>query len=74
MTSPRRRPENTAEGCRSLAVDDWARATAMINAHMRDSFERSAEAWTARAKLLDGLEARFNERIANNCRLRARGQ
>ena len=64
MTSGRRKLEDTAEGCRSLAEDDRARATAMINPHMRASLERSAEAWTVRAKLLERLERNFNERIA----------
>lgn len=68
MTSARRRVENTAEGCRSLAEDDRIRATAMINPHMRASLERSADAWTARAKLLDRMEASFNERLAANGR------
>lgn len=64
MTSARRRLENTADGCRSLAEDDRVRATAMINAQMRASFERSADAWFARAKLLDGLQTNFDERVA----------
>lgn len=68
MTSARRRVEDTAEGCRSLAEDDRARAAAMINPQMRASHERSASAWTARAKLLERLETGFNERIAANRR------
>lgn len=68
MISARRRVENTAAGCRSLAEDDRIRATAMINPRMRASLERSADTWTARAKLLDRLEASFNERLAANGR------
>lgn len=68
MTSGRRRLEDTAGGCRSLAQDDRARATSTINQRMRATLERSAEAWTARAKLLDRLEANFNDRAAANDR------
>lgn len=64
MTSGRRKLEDTAQGCRCLAEDDRLRATAMINPHMRAALERSAEAWTERAKLLERLERNFNERIA----------
>lgn len=35
VTSPRRRPEDTAEGCRSLAANDLVRAGEMVNPHMR---------------------------------------
>ena len=66
MTSARRKVEDTAKGCRSLAEDDRVRATGMINPQIRASLERSADAWTARAKLLDRLETSFNERIAAN--------
>ena len=62
MTSARRRRENTAEGCRSLALDDEKRAADIANPRMRASLERSAGAWQARAKLLDRLEASFNAR------------
>lgn len=64
MISARRKTEDTAEGCRSLAQNDRARAAQMVNPHMRASLERSAEAWTARAKLLDRLETNFNQRVA----------
>lgn len=62
MTSPRRKPEDSAEGCRSLAEDDRARAAAMLNPHLRASLERSADTWSARAKLLDRLETNLHER------------
>ena len=74
MTSPRRRPEDTAEGCRSLAANDLLRAAEMVNPHIRISHERSADAWTARAELLERLESRFNERLAVNGRSSAPGQ
>jgi hypothetical protein len=47
-----------------LAADDRVRAVAMVNFHMRVSHERSADAWGARAELLDSLETSFNERLA----------
>ena len=64
MSSARRRLEDTAEGCRSLASDDRSRATAALNPHMRASLERSAEAWSTRAELLHRLETKFTERVA----------
>jgi hypothetical protein len=64
VTSGKRRLEDTAEGCRSLAENDRSRADAALNAHMRASLERSADAWSARAKLLESLQARFHARVA----------
>ena len=66
MNSARRRPEDSAEGCRELEQADRLRALATPNAHMRESLERSADAWNARATLLDRLKAGFNERAAEN--------
>ena len=66
MTSRRRRPEDSAEGCRELEQADRLRAAATPNAHARESLERSAEAWNARAALLDRLETSFNKRAAEN--------
>lgn len=66
MSSGRRRPEDSAPGCRALEQADRLRALAMLNPHMRESLERSADAWNARATLLDRLEAGFNERAAEN--------
>lgn len=74
MTSPRRRPEDTAEGCRSLAASDLVRAAEMVNPRMRVSHERSADAWTARAEWLERLESSFNERLAVTGRSSARAQ
>ena len=61
-------------GCRSLAEDDRARAEAMINPQMRASLERSADAWAARATLLERLEIGFKERLAASGRSAAPAQ
>ena len=74
MTPPRRRAEDTAAGCRSFAANDLVRAAEIVNTHMRVSHERSADAWTARAELLERLESRFNERLAINGRSSAAAQ
>lgn len=57
-----RKREDTAEGCRGLALDDRARAADAGGDHMRSTLERSADAWSARARLLERLEAHFNAR------------
>jgi hypothetical protein len=62
----RRKPEDTAEGCRRLARDNRDRAASSPSEHMRHSLERSAEAWMARSHLLERLEANFNARAASN--------
>ena len=49
--------ENTADGCRSMAQDDRDRAQESDSDRMRFRLACSAEAWTARADLLDRLEA-----------------
>lgn len=64
----RRRPEDTAEGCRGLETGNRARAAETPNDHMRSSLERSADAWEARANLLDRLEASFKARAKANVR------
>jgi hypothetical protein len=58
----RRKPEDTAEGCRRLAHDDRSRAAGSASEHIRRSLEGSADAWIARAALLQRLEASFNAR------------
>jgi len=63
MSSAKRKPEDSAVGCRAFAASDLERASATLNVHMRSTFERSAEAWTVRAKLLERLEATFNARL-----------
>ena len=57
VSVPKRKPEDTADGCRLLASDDRARAEESVSAHMRFRLACSAEAWTARAELLDRMEA-----------------
>ena len=60
--SRRRRPEDTADGCRALAEADRTRAADVTSEHMRGSLERSAESWGKRANLLDRLEGSFSAR------------
>ena len=64
MSSAKRKPEDCAEGCRLLEQNDRDRAAAIANEHMRVILERSADAWGARAKLLDRLETNFSARAA----------
>ena len=68
VSLPRRKPEDSAEGCRLLASDDRARAEQSDSAHMRFRLACSAEAWTARAELLDRLEAN-RVQMNNECPL-----
>ena len=56
------KPEDTAEGCRAMAAADRERAVAMDTDRMRFRIERSADAWTKRADLLERLEGTFNAR------------
>jgi hypothetical protein len=60
MSSSRRKPEDSADGCRALAESDRERASATNNIHIRATFKRSAEAWSARASLLERLEVSFD--------------
>lgn len=62
MSSAKRRPEDSADGCRALAKSDCEKAAAVPVGHMRARFERSAAAWTTRAGLLERLEASFTAR------------
>jgi hypothetical protein len=62
MSSSRRKPEDSVDGCRAFAASDRERASTAANGHVRARFERSAEAWTARASLLDRLETSFDAR------------
>lgn len=57
-----RKREDTAEGCRELALDDRARAAEVDSDHMRDTLERSADAWSTRASLLERLQTSFHAR------------
>jgi len=54
---PHKKQEDTADGCRSFAQDDRTRAEESDSDRMRFRLACSAEAWTARADLLDRLEA-----------------
>ena len=81
MSSAKRKPEDSAEGCRGLERDSRERAAETTSEHMRTVLERSADAWSARAQLLSRLERNFlaraveiqggrqrppNEEVANN--------
>ena len=57
VSLPQGKPENSAAGCRMLANDDRIRAQDSDSAHMRFRLACSAEAWTARAEMLDRMEA-----------------
>ena len=59
MSSATRKPEDSSEGCRSLERDSRERAAETTSEHMRTVLERSADAWSARAKLLSRLESYF---------------
>ena len=66
VSMPHRKPEDTAAGCRIMASDDMDRAEQSDSAHMRARLACSAEAWTARADLLDRMEAN-RVRMNNQC-------
>jgi hypothetical protein len=66
MSSAKRKAEDSAAGCRALERDDRERAATVSSGHMRAVLERSADAWSARARLLDRLEQDFNDRAAAN--------
>lgn len=51
-----RRAEDTAAGCRTKAENSRLLAAAETNAHRRDRLESSADAWAARASMLERLE------------------
>ena len=72
MSSAKRRAEDSADGCRTLERDDRERAAVISSEHMRAVFERSADAWSARARLLDRLERDFNDRAAANAAVQPR--
>jgi hypothetical protein len=66
MRPGKRKAEDSPAGCRAFAASDRERAAASGSEHMRECLERSAEAWSARAQLLDRLEASFEARAAAN--------
>ena len=63
LTARRKRPEDSPGGCREMAAADLRRADALVGDHVRWRYLHSAEAWTARAELLDRLEAKFQARV-----------
>jgi hypothetical protein len=65
MSSPRRKPEDSADGCRAFAAADRERASTAANGQVRATFERSAQAWSARASLLERLKTSFDARVAS---------
>jgi len=68
LSSSRRKPEDSVDGCRALAASDRERALATTNNHARATFERSAGAWSARAALLERLETSFEARATGLAR------
>jgi hypothetical protein len=58
----RRKPEDTAQGCREMAKADRTRAADTTSEQMRGTLKRSAQTWANRADLLDRLEASSNAR------------
>ncbi|MFL6728442.1 MAG: hypothetical protein ACJ8EI_10240 [Sphingomicrobium sp.] len=66
MVAQRRKPEDTADGCRALAQADRDRAAEMANVQMRGTLERSAENWNNRANLLERIEGGVTARAAAN--------
>jgi len=68
MSSAKRKAEDSADGCRALERDDRKRAAASSSEHMRAVLERSADAWSERARLLDRLEKDFNAPMLQDSR------
>ena len=58
----KRRAEDTAAGCRILADQDQVRAARTTSDRRRRLLEHSAEAWAARAALLERLESKSDVR------------
>ena len=65
MSLVKRKTEDSADGCRGLARADRERAAATTSEHMRAVLERSADAWSARARLLDRLDKDFTRRATS---------
>ena len=63
LTLRRKRPEDTPAGCRAFAEADLRRAEELTGEHVRWRYRHSADAWLARADMLDRLEAKFQERV-----------
>ncbi len=60
----RRDKRETAAGCRERASADLLKSVPMLIANERARMESSAASWTARAELLERLEASFAARQA----------
>ena len=65
LTLRRKQPQDTPGGCRALAAADLSRAEALVGEHVRWRYEHSAQAWLARADLLERLETKFQARLRN---------
>ena len=63
LTLRRRQPQDTSAGCRARAAADISRAADLTGDHVRWRYQHSAQAWLARADLLDRLEAKFQARL-----------
>jgi hypothetical protein len=63
-SAKRRKPEDTADGCRALEQADRLRALATVNGRLRWTLESSADSWGARAILLERLEASLKQKAA----------
>lgn len=63
-----KKPGDTAEGCRAFEANDRARAETMAGGHVRSALSCSADAWAARAQLLDLIESKFRARTNPNVR------
>lgn len=59
-----RKTEDTASGCRDRAAASTAAAQAMDTANGQSRLQASADAWTARANLLERLETSHRARTA----------
>lgn len=66
MSSAIRKAEDTTQGCRNLERNSRELAAATIGEHRRTILERSANAWSARAQHLSGLERTFLARAVKN--------
>ena len=63
LTTRPKRPEDTSAGCRALAAEDLRRAEGLTAEQASWRYQRSAQAWLARADLLDRLEGKDRVRM-----------
>lgn len=63
LTLRRKHAHDTPDGCRAMAAADLTRAEGLTGEHVRWRYEHSAQAWLARAEMLDRLEAKFQARL-----------